>query len=193
RYLQNEPVIARPPSRVYQFRKFVRRHKGAVAAASAVAVALIVGLGVATLAFVRERQARLRQVAAEKAKQAEAIRADAVAEFMWKVLASTAPELLRQGQQRSVRDLVKAADELASTGLSNAPAAEIQLRDLMNWLYASDFISLMDVSAGYEQMKRIKELLPLVPEDKLHSRIYPSAYPRDEYRIRAAHVSLWAG
>src|SRR5216117_3717914 len=52
RYLQNEPVIARPPSTVYQFRKFVRRHKGAVAAASAVAIALIVGLGVATFAFV---------------------------------------------------------------------------------------------------------------------------------------------
>jgi tRNA A-37 threonylcarbamoyl transferase component Bud32/tetratricopeptide (TPR) repeat protein len=193
RYLTDEPVVARPPSPAYQFHKFVRRHKGAVAAAGAVAVALIVGLGVATFAFLRERQARLRQVAAEKAKQAETIRADAVAEFMWKVLASTAPELLRQGQQRSVRDLLKAADELASTDLSNAPAAEIQLRDLMSWLYASDFISLLDVSAGYQQMKRIKELLPVVPEDKLGSRIFPSPYPRDEYRIRAAHVSLWAG
>jgi len=193
RYLNDEPVVARPPSTIYQLQKFVRRHKAAVAAAGAIAAALVLGLGVATFAFVRERQARLRQVAAEKAKQAETVRADAVAEFMWKVLASTAPELLRQGQQRSVRDLVKAADELASTDLSNAPAAEIQLRDLMSWLYASDFTSLLDAPAGYQQMKRITELLPLVPEDKLHSRIYPSPFPRDEYRIRAAHVSLWAG
>jgi serine/threonine protein kinase len=193
RYLNNEPVVARPPNPVYQFQKFVRRHKGAVAGASAVAVALVLGLGVATFAFLRERQARLHQLAAEKAKQAETVRADAVAEFMWKVLASTAPELLRQGQQRSVRDLVKAADELASTDLSNAPAAEIQLRDLMSFLYASDFTSLLDVSAGYQQAKRITELLPLVPDDKLHSRIYPSPFPRDEYRIRAAQGSLWTG
>src|SRR4051794_14714052 len=79
RYLQNEPVVARPPSMAYQFQKFVRRHKGAVAAASAVAMALVLGLGFATFAFLRERQARLRQVAAEKAKQAETVRADAVA------------------------------------------------------------------------------------------------------------------
>jgi serine/threonine protein kinase len=193
RYLDNEPVVARPPSTLYQFHKFVRRHKGAVAAASAVAVALVLGLGFATFAFLRERQARLNQAAAEKAKQVETVRADAVAEFMWKLLASTAPELLRQGHQRPVRDLLNAADELASTGLSNAPAAEIQLRDLMDWLYASDFTSLLDPSAGNQQMKRITELLPLVPEDKLHSRVYPSPFPRDEYRIRAAHVSLWAG
>src|SRR5258706_1149876 len=132
RYLNNEPVVARPPSAAYQFVKFVRRHKAAVAAARAIAVAPVLGLGVAQFPFVperqarlREREARLRQVAAEKAKSAETVRADAVAEFMWTVLASTAPELLRQGQQRSVRDLLKAADEVASTGLSNAPAAEI--------------------------------------------------------------------
>ena len=131
RYLDNEPVLARPPSLGYRFHKFVRRHKGAVAAATAVAVALILGLGFATFAFLRERQARLRQGIAEKGKQAETVRADAMAEFMRELLSSTAPELLRQGHQRPVRDLLKAADQLASTGLSNAPAAELQLRDLM--------------------------------------------------------------
>src|SRR5256885_11310649 len=63
----------------------------------------------------------------------------------------------------------------------------------MSVLYASDFWSLMDTPAGYQQMKRITELLPVVPDDKLGSRVYPSTFPRDEYRIRAAHGSLWAG
>ena len=81
RYLDNEPVVARPPSAAYQFHKFVRRHKAGAAAASAVAAALVLGLGFATFAFLRERQARLNQAAAEKAKQAETVRADAVAEF----------------------------------------------------------------------------------------------------------------
>src|SRR5437867_3248323 len=194
RFLDNEPVVARPPSTVYQFRKFVRRHKGAVAAASAVALALILGLGFATFALLRERQARLKQMVAEKAKRAETVRADAVAEFMRELFSSTAPELLRQGHQRPVRDLLKAADQLASTGLSDAPAAELQLRDLMTVLYLGDLTSLLDPPAAYQQMTRITELLSSVPEDKLRSQIYPGILvPRDEYRIRTAISSIWAG
>lgn len=207
RYLKNEPVIARPPSTAYQFQKFVRRHKGAVAAASAVALALMLGLAFATFAFlrerdalVRERQAQLRQVAAETAKQGETVRADAVAEFMKHLLASTAPELLRQGHQRPIRELLKAVDELATTGLSNAPAAELQLRDLMAILYMTDLTGHLDSPAAYQQMKRITELLPSVPPDQLAITLLLADVPedkrpapRDEYRIRAALSSLWAG
>jgi serine/threonine protein kinase/tetratricopeptide (TPR) repeat protein len=207
RYLTNEPVVARPPSSVYRFQKFARRHKGAVAAASAVAVAFMLGLGFTTFALlrerdalVRERQAQLRQVAAETAKQGETVRADAVAEFMKHLLASTAPELLRQGHQRPIRELLKAVDELASTGLSNAPAAEIQLRDLMVALYMTDLTGYLDSPAAYQQMKRITELLPSVPSDQLGITLLLSGVPEDklpapadEYRIRGAMVSLWAG
>ena len=31
RYLDGEPVLARPPSNLYRFQKFVRRHRGMVA------------------------------------------------------------------------------------------------------------------------------------------------------------------
>ncbi len=44
RHLQNEPVVARPPSRLYRFEKLVRRNKLTFAAVMAVAVALFVGL-----------------------------------------------------------------------------------------------------------------------------------------------------
>ncbi|MCI0357757.1 MAG: serine/threonine protein kinase, partial [Planctomycetaceae bacterium] len=43
-YLNDEPVIACPPSAGYRLRKFVRRNKGPVLAASLVAVALIGGI-----------------------------------------------------------------------------------------------------------------------------------------------------
>jgi eukaryotic-like serine/threonine-protein kinase len=65
RYLSNEPVIARPPSRIYRFQKLVRRNRGVFTAAGAVAGALIIGLGVSTWLFLREREARQRAVAAE--------------------------------------------------------------------------------------------------------------------------------
>jgi eukaryotic-like serine/threonine-protein kinase len=57
RHLNNEPVLARPPSKLYRFQKLVRRNKLTFAAGSAVAVALIVGLGLSTWLFLRERTA----------------------------------------------------------------------------------------------------------------------------------------
>ena len=66
RYLSNEPVIARPPSRLYRFRKLVRRNKGVFVAGGAVAASLIAGLAVSTWLFLDEREARQRAVAAER-------------------------------------------------------------------------------------------------------------------------------
>ena len=48
RHLKNEPVVARPPSRFYEFQKTVRRHKVGFAAANAVALSLLIGFGVST-------------------------------------------------------------------------------------------------------------------------------------------------
>ena len=44
RHLADEPVVAAPPSRAYRLRKFVRKHRGAVIAASLVLLALLGGL-----------------------------------------------------------------------------------------------------------------------------------------------------
>src|SRR5215470_3570237 len=44
RHLNCEPVVARPPSRLYEFQKTIRRHKFGFAAAGAVAAALLIGL-----------------------------------------------------------------------------------------------------------------------------------------------------
>jgi serine/threonine protein kinase len=65
-YLQDEPVQARPPSRLYRLRKLVRRNKATFAALGATALALVVGLGTSTVLFFREREARRE---AEHARQ----------------------------------------------------------------------------------------------------------------------------
>ncbi|HEU6448232.1 MAG TPA: serine/threonine-protein kinase [Verrucomicrobiae bacterium] len=66
RYLNNEPVVARPPSRLYRFQKLVRRNKVVFASAAAVVLALVIGLGVSTWLLVQERAARQRAVEAEQ-------------------------------------------------------------------------------------------------------------------------------
>jgi serine/threonine protein kinase len=66
RHRNHEPVIARPPSRLYRFQKLVRRNRIVFAAGGAVALALVVGMGTSTWLFLREREARQRAVAAEQ-------------------------------------------------------------------------------------------------------------------------------
>ena len=73
RYLSNEPVVARPPSRLYRFQKLVRRNKIVFTAGAAVTIALLIGFGTSTWLFFREHDARRRAVAAEeKAELAQA-------------------------------------------------------------------------------------------------------------------------
>jgi len=65
RHLNNEPVVARPPSNLYRLQKMVRRNKLAFAAGIAVAAAVLAGLAVSTYLFMQERQAYGRALAAE--------------------------------------------------------------------------------------------------------------------------------
>jgi serine/threonine protein kinase len=69
RYLANRPVSASPPSRVYQARKFVRRHRLAVAFAAT--TALLVLVGAAAIAVQARRVARARAIAVQRQAQAE--------------------------------------------------------------------------------------------------------------------------
>jgi serine/threonine protein kinase/tetratricopeptide (TPR) repeat protein len=57
RHLNDEPVVACPPSRLYRLQKAVQRNKRAVAAAAAVVASLAIGLTLSTVLFFRERAA----------------------------------------------------------------------------------------------------------------------------------------
>ncbi len=69
RYVKDEPVVARPPSRWYEFQKTVRRHKAGFGATAAVIVALALGLGMSVWTLGKERKSRQRAVAAERATE----------------------------------------------------------------------------------------------------------------------------
>jgi hypothetical protein len=70
RFLQHEPVAARPPSRWYKLQKFLRRNRVGVFAASLIALAVVAGLAGTTWGFFEARkQQRLAQIAAEREKE----------------------------------------------------------------------------------------------------------------------------
>lgn len=81
RYLDEEPVLARPPSRRYRLVKLVRRNRIVFAAGGVALFCLLTGFGTSTWLFLREREGRREQTRlgnlAEKARaNAEAARAN---------------------------------------------------------------------------------------------------------------------
>ncbi len=77
RHLNNEPVLARPPSKLYEFQKTLRRHRVGFAAVGAVILALAAGIVMSTWQAVRasraeQAQSRLRQAAERSRRAADA-------------------------------------------------------------------------------------------------------------------------
>jgi serine/threonine protein kinase/WD40 repeat protein len=81
RHLNNEPVVACPPSNLYKFQKLFQRNKLTFIAVSAVIAALVIGLGVSTWMFVQEKKAHQQAMAAVREQvrlreQAQKLRSD---------------------------------------------------------------------------------------------------------------------
>jgi serine/threonine protein kinase len=70
RHLSYEPVLAAPPSRAYRLRKFVRKHRGAVVAASLVVLALLGGIAGTTWGLIRAQRARAAEARRVKERDA---------------------------------------------------------------------------------------------------------------------------
>ncbi len=127
RYLQNEPVVARPPSRIYRLQKLFHRNRAAFLSCLAVAIALIVGFGTSTWLFIREKQAR------QEAEQARANEAALRRQSETREKISQATLLISQGQFDEANELINRTD-------INRPSMEgaAVLRALGEWLALQD-------------------------------------------------------
>ncbi len=77
RHLDNEPVVACPPSATYRFQKAFRRNRLAFTAAIAVAAALVAGIGVSTWQTFAARKAQRETEAARNGEQQQRLAAQA--------------------------------------------------------------------------------------------------------------------
>ena len=120
RFLKDEPVEARPPSRVYRIRKFVRRHNAGVAAACVALVALLAGCLFATYGLLRAK--------AEAAEaQLQADRANAVVSLIGEMFGSADP-VLTGGADYTVRQLLDDYSREFEGKLDDQPAVELSLQ-----------------------------------------------------------------
>ncbi|MGO8931313.1 MAG: protein kinase domain-containing protein [Limisphaerales bacterium] len=124
RHLNCEPVLARPPGRLYEFQKTVRRHSFGFAAAALITAALAFGLCAATLAVFRARRD------AQQIKQAK----DDATEKLWTSYLAEARARRasgRDGQRFESLDAVrKAAAIRPNLAVRNEAIASLAVSDL---------------------------------------------------------------
>jgi eukaryotic-like serine/threonine-protein kinase len=112
RYLDNEPVVARPPSRIYRLKKLVRRNQAVFAIGCILALTMIASSVISTRLWLGERHARLH--AAEMQQAAERLdRARQDAEARRKLFEARA--LANEGQLQKADQLL---DEIIAPEIS---------------------------------------------------------------------------
>jgi serine/threonine protein kinase/tetratricopeptide (TPR) repeat protein len=137
RHLSNEPVTAAPPSRTYRLRKTVRKHRGAVIAASLVLFFLLAGIAGTTWGLFEarrsakaERLAKLeadaRRVEAEKqqrrAEAGEKLASERLAEVETEKKIAIAVRTFLHDKLLGQADVMKQADELLAAGRQSSEA-----------------------------------------------------------------------
>jgi non-specific serine/threonine protein kinase/serine/threonine-protein kinase len=122
RYLQNEPVVARPASTAYRTKKYIQRHKFGVAAATAMVLLMI--------AFAVMQAIQLRRITRERD------RADRVTAFMTGMFKVSNPSEARGNDIRAREILDKSAKDI-DTGLANDPELQTQMMNVMGTVYQS--------------------------------------------------------
>jgi non-specific serine/threonine protein kinase/serine/threonine-protein kinase len=127
RYLANEPVLAGPPSAGYRARKFVRRHRFGVTAAT-LAAAGVLAFGV-TMAVEARRIARERDRA-----NAEATRAQKVSGFLENLFQSIDPAKAK-GKEVTVREVLDAGRSKLRKELASEPEIEVPLLRTLGNVY----------------------------------------------------------
>jgi serine/threonine protein kinase/tetratricopeptide (TPR) repeat protein len=161
RHLSNEPVLACPPSWLYNFQKTVRRHKFGFAAAATIVTALAVGVLVSTREAARASREARRAMAAEadakqrlsesEASMARALAAEqqatanaaaeraareeseAISKFMTEVFRS--PDPTRDGRTITVAETLDRAAKKLESDLANHPDRRAKLQATLGATY----------------------------------------------------------
>ncbi len=195
RYLNDQPIAARPPSTVYQVKKFARRNKGLVAGLAASFVLLVAGVIVSTIFAISATQQRAIAVEAlgqaeaeqERAELAEeravaeaeratleaeratleAAKAERTSEFLTSILESVDPTVAAGRDTELLEDILSNATERIDTELSDQPEIEISVRDTIGGTYR--MITKFEESEEQLLLAVERARAELSPEDVLYS------------------------
>jgi serine/threonine protein kinase/Flp pilus assembly protein TadD len=135
RHLNNEPVLARPPNRLYRFQKSIRRNKTAYTAAALVAGVLVLGVIGSSSQAVRARRAerdqlRQRQIAEKKERKSEQ-----VAQLLKDMLRGVEPSMALGRDSSMLKEILDQSAERVGRDLDDFPEVEAELRSTIGGVY----------------------------------------------------------
>ena len=128
RHLASEPVVARPPSAAYRFQKFALRNRIALAASSAVFLALLIGLTISLWQSIEKLRA-YRQATASEQKSRE------VARFLKEMLNGVGPSVALGRDTKLLLEIVDKTAERLGQDLRGQPEVEAELCSTLGEVY----------------------------------------------------------
>jgi serine/threonine protein kinase/WD40 repeat protein len=144
RHLNNETVVARPPSKLYEFQRTVRRHKMGFAATAAVIVVLAVGVLASTWQAVRAIRAKQEAVAAQASEKVQREMAEA----------NEKKAVAAQAEQARLRAQAEAETLAARRSSYNADMKQVQeLLRVNNLEEAQTLLNRQKPSPGQTDMR----------------------------------------
>jgi serine/threonine protein kinase len=185
RFRTDQPVRARPPSALYQFRKFARRNRAAVVGVAVAFLALVVGLIGTGIGLARAEAARGRAEQAEREARGRLAESYAGAAELavqrgaWRVALENLDRALEAGHPDPVR--LRLQKVRAWCAVHEVPKAEAELRELAGRadlgaaggslrLWQADIALARKVEGAGLELVRDALRLGLPPADEAYAR-----------------------
>ncbi len=127
RYLIDQPVEARRPTRGYRLKKFVHRNKVVVLAGSAIALALMLGTVVSTWQALRADSEAKIALDQEYIAKTQAARSEQVAQFLKDMLQGVEPSVAVGRDTTLLREVLDKSAARISKDLKDQPEVEAEL------------------------------------------------------------------
>lgn len=128
RYLADEPVSARPPSKLYKLQKTLARNKLVFTGIGIVAMLLVVSLIVVSISLAEEKRAR-------READAASLKSQQFAKFLSQMLNGIGPSVARGRDTAIVREVLDTTATNIGRELTNQPEVEADIRSLLGNLY----------------------------------------------------------
>lgn len=121
RFLADEPISARPPSKLYKFQKTVLRNKLLFAGTGVIVALLFVGLITVSTSLARERRSR---------REAESSRT-----FLESMLKGVGPSIAMGQDTKMLKGILDQTADRVGREMADQPVVEAQLRSLIGRVY----------------------------------------------------------
>ncbi len=128
RFLANETISARPPSKLYKLQKAALRNKLLFTGVGIIALLLVASLAIVSASLAKERRSRHEaEAASAKSRQ--------VTKFLEDMLNGVGPSVALGQDATMLRGILDRTAERVGTEMTNQPVVETELRSLIGRLY----------------------------------------------------------